>query len=196
MGWIVRITIGDIDQADELELELATAKLNDRRPDWLQNLRELSRVETRRHLRDHGLSLETFRGVELSAVIPPTDLLDVPQRYGEKLAKALYYMHSGRVVPANGVVKVRALTNSEFMSTKFPREGFSFLTAQPLLTRAGKRLDDQFAYRYAVATDGPAAGFLIQFRESMAIIALVYEEAAAYEDRMAARRHSGAAPPV
>jgi hypothetical protein len=78
------------------------------------------------------------------------------------------------------------------MGTTFPLQRFSLLTQRPVLTRAGKSLEDQFAYRYAVANDGPGAAFLMQFGESLAIVALVYEDAAAHEARMLARAEAKA----
>lgn len=201
MGFLVRIALSEMSIDDEQELEDAIRKLNDRRKDWFQAMREMSRVEMRQMARSSELDLaqvNRLTGGETCAFEMPPDLLAVPVRYGEKLGRALYYRHTGRIVPATGVVRARALPNTQFMSETFPLESFGILHELPTLVRAGKSLEDQFAYRYGLAIDTPGAGFLIQFRESTVLVILVHEDA----EQEAARRlqrqadQDGAAPPV
>lgn len=187
MGFLVRISLGDISQQDDKEQVEAIAKLYDRRRDWIEALKLLNRTETRQHLRSNGLSLDAFKGIDLAVVQGPPELFEVPRRYGQKLAKALYYLHTGRIVPDQGLVIVSSLTNSQFMSPNFPLDKFDMLSGRPVLTRSGRSLEDQFAYRYATATDGPGAAFLMQFRESVVIVALVYEDRDARAERLQAK---------
>lgn len=191
MGFLVRITISDLDAEGERELERAMEKLHDRRPDWIAGMKAMNRVETRRHLRERGLSLETFRGIELSVVTMPPDLVAVPERYASKLGKALYYKHTGRILPSSGFVKVAVFPNAEFMASSFPRDSFSILTTVPGISRSGRSLADQFAYRYAVVEEGAAAAFLVQFGESVAIAIFMYWDRLAYEERGAVRAEGG-----
>lgn len=180
MGFLVRIQISDLTSDDEKELERAIWNINDRHPELLKDLRELSRTETRRFMREQGISMAALCP-EPYVVTFPDVLMDVPQRYGEKLGKALYYLHTGRIVSALGGVTVQAMTNTQFMSARFPIEKSRVLDRKPVLTRSGKSLEDQFAYRYAVPDDGFGAAFLVQFRESTAMLIVVHESMAQYE---------------
>lgn len=186
MGFLVRIARDTRTPEDEKELEKAIRSVHDRHPHIVNGMRELSRIETRKLLRERGLSIASFG--DLYAVTMPADLIDVPQRYGNKLGRALYYLHTGRIVPPGGGVTVKAITNIDFISPIFPRERFNILNGKPVLTRAGKSLEDQFVYRYAVPVDGLAAGFLVQFGQSAALVILVYEDEVAYQERVAARQ--------
>lgn len=187
MGWLTRIQLSDLTPEDERESEAALRKLYSRHPTLVNDMRELSRIETRKYLRAQGLSLQSFPG-EVCVVTMPDELIAAPQRYGEKLGKALYYLHSGRIVPRTGGLRVKALSNAQFMSPKFPLDGFDILRTKPLVARSGRSLEDQFSYRYTLVDGGGAAGFLVQFRESTAITILVFEDAKAYEERAAKRR--------
>jgi len=187
MGWLVRITISDPDPQGEREMARALVQLHAKRPDWVAGMKELSRVETRRHMRERGLSLESFKGYDVGVVTMPPELLAVPERYGQKLGKALYYLHTERIVPRSGEVRVSVYPNADFMAKAFPRDSFGILTSRPVISRSGKALEEQFCYRYATVTEGGGAGFLVQFGESLAMVLLVVEDAAAYAERRAAR---------
>lgn len=187
MGLIVRIQISNLSYEDELELDRALTQLHDRHPQLVPKMKELSRIETRKMLRRQGLSPQSFPGSEIYVVNMPDELMDVPDRYGEKLGKALYYLHTGRIVPCCGGVRVKTLTNAQFFSPNFPMENFRILNKKPVLSRAGKSLEDQFTYQYAVPDDGGGAAFLVQFRESTAMVIFVFEDKKAHQLRMDAR---------
>jgi len=179
MGFLVRIQLSDMSADEEKELGRAVWSIGDRHPELMQGMRELSRIETRRFLREQGVSITSFPWEPYIVTVPET-LMDVPKRYGEKLGKALYYFHTGKILPRSGVVSVTAMTNSQFMSPNFPLEKFNILNKKPILTRSGKSLESQFQYRYAVPDDGLGAAFLVQFRESTAMLILVHESMDTY----------------
>lgn len=181
MGWIVRIQLSDLTPEDEAEMSAALEKLHARRPEWVAQMKEFSRVETRRALREHGLSGLNRGRDEVYMVSVPEPFADAMNRYGAKLGRALYYRHTGRIIPEGGHVSVKALTNTQFMSAKFPRERFRLLDVVPAVSRGKRDLSDQFAYRYAAPSDSLGAAFLVQFRESTAMLILVNESREAYE---------------
>lgn len=187
MAWLTRITIRDLDAEDEAEMERCLMQLHDRQPSWVAGMQELSRTETRQYLRERGLSFESFSGMDLGIVTLPPELIAVPERYGVKLGKALYYLHTGRVLPVQGAVRVRVFPNTDYMAASFPIKRFAILTSLPVLTRSGKSLEDQFFYRYATVTEGGGAAFAVQFGESTALLLMVVEDAAAYAARRANR---------
>lgn len=192
MSWLVRITISDPDEEALRELSKALLGLHDKRPDWVASMTAASRIETRRYLRERGLSLDSFKGVEIELVTMPPELLDVPRRYGEKLGKALYYLHTGRVLPCDGLVRVHVYPNTDFMSANFPLDKFGILTEKPTVSRSGRSLADQFFYRFSIVNNGEAAAFLVQFGESVALSIFTFENAANY----AARKALTAVPPI
>jgi len=191
---LVRIQVSDFAPGDEKEFEEALAKLNRRRPEWVAQMTELSRNETRRHLRASGLTAAKFPSREAHAMTMPAEVTGVLDRYATKLGKALYYLHTSRIVPTLGIVKTRALTNTEFMSPNFPLRDFDILNVALPLSRAYRDLSDQFAYRYAVPLEGGAAGFIVQFRESVAMLILVFEDSEKYEARKEARQGAAREP--
>lgn len=180
MGFLVRIQLSNLSENDERELEQAVWQIRDRHPELFNGLKELKRSETRRFLREQGLSMGDFPA-EPYVVTVPDELAAVPKRYGEKLGRALYYLHTGRVVPKNGWVSVRVMTNAQFMSPKFPLDTFRVLDRRPIVTRSGNSLEGQFSYRYAATEDVRAAAFLVRFRESTAMLILVFEEKTDYD---------------
>lgn len=183
----MRIRISDMNSDDEAEMERCLRQLYIRHPTLVDGMKEMSRNETRRLLREQGLALSSFPAGEFYAIKMPEELLEVPKRYGQKLAKALYYFHTGRIVPSSAYVNVKALTNVEFISPKFPLENFNVLTSKPAISRSGQSLEDQFSYRYAVSSIENVAAFLIQFRESIVVLALVAEDGKpphTYEDKV------------
>ena len=180
MSWLVRITIREPDAEAIGEMSRSLIQLHDRRPDWVASMKELNRTETRQYLRERGLSLESFKGVEIEVVKMPPELLAVPQRYGEKLGRALYYLHTGRVLPSDGLVHVQVYPNTDFMSTNFPLDEFGILTERPTVSRSGKSIADQFFYRFSTVSNGEAAAFLVQFGESVAMSIFTFDNAAKY----------------
>lgn len=197
MGWIVRIQLDEYGALDEREMSVALAKLHSRRPEWIEMMTEYTRVETRRALREAGLSDVRFPSGEVYMMSVPEPFCEAMTRYAEKLGRALYYMHRGVAVPGNGHVRVAALTNAQFMSQSFPREQFDILNVRPAISRSGDDLSDQFAYRYAVPIDGGGAAFLVQFRESTAFLILVYDDKARFEAAVQRRNaSSGEAEPA
>lgn len=186
MGFIVRIQLSQVSQQYERELNRAIWQVGDRHAKLFKGMKELSRVETKRLLREEGISLHSLPP-EPYVVTFPDELRAVVDRYGTKLGKALYYLHTGRIIPKSGGISVQSMTNTQFMSSKFPLEKFQILNCKPILARSGKSLEDQFSYRYTLLEDGLAAAFLVQFRESTAMLLVAYENQTEYEAAHARR---------
>jgi hypothetical protein len=96
------------------------------------------------------------------------------RRFGLKLGCALYYKHTGRIVPATSGVFVQLFTNLNFMRGEVPKSLREIAKGIPELTRNARPLDDQFTYRYGLTNDGAAAAFLAVFRESFALFCVVH----------------------
>lgn len=186
MGFLVRIQVTDLSEAEARELHQSISKMHDRHPDIINGMREMSRNETKRSLRENGFP-STSLPKPLYMVEFPDSIIDVSERYGRKLGKALYYMHTGEIFPANGRVFCEVMSNIRFMSSNFPLDAFHMLVAKPAISRAGKSLADQFAYRWGITPEKDAAAFLIQFGESTAMLVIAYTDVKKYEEILAAR---------
>jgi hypothetical protein len=183
LGWLVRAQLGIYAGDDKKEFQSALEKFQRRRPEWFAKMKEMTRTETRQHLRSHSLSASDFPGGEIYGMTLPEEITDALDRYAKKLGKALYYLHTQRIVPSSGVVMSKAMTNAEFMSPRFPLSKFDVMTIAPPMSRANCDLSDQFAYRYGVPEEGGGAAFLIQFRQSTVMLVTVYEDREEYLQR-------------
>ena len=186
MGFLVRIQITNLSESKSKELEEAITKMHDRYPEIINGMREISRTETKRSLRENGLPLDSLPK-PLYMVELPDSILDIAERYGKKLGRALYYMHTGTIFPATGRVFCEVMPNVRFMSDKFPLDAFEMLVATPAISRSRKSLADQFAYRWGMTAEKDAAAFLIQFGESTAMLVITYTDIDKYEKILAAR---------
>lgn len=189
MAWLVRIHISDEwTLREEHEFERLTEEVAKRWPEVLNGLREYSRVETRRHMREHGFRPPNpnHRG-ELYVVEMPDAAMDALNRYGDKLARALHYKETGRIVPADACVFATALTNTHLFSDHFPHEVLALLNTPVEVKRCRTSLNDQFDYKFAVIEGGEVSSFLVTFRESCGYHLTVFCDRERYEQRKALR---------
>ncbi len=98
------------------------------------------------------------------------------QRFGLKLASALYYKHCGRVLPVEAGVVVFFFSNFKIVSEGFPDELLNMVPASSRVERNAQSLDGQFVCRFGYAEDGSAAVFLAQFRQSFAVGLVVHRD--------------------
>lgn len=152
MGFLVRIQISDLSEDEERELGASITKMHDRHPEIINGMREMSRNETRRSLRESGFPTEALPK-PLYMVQLPDAILDVATRYGQKLGRALYYLHTSSIFPKSGRVFCEVMPNVTFMSAKFPIDAFQILSVSPVISRSGKSLADQFAYRWGMTPE-------------------------------------------
>jgi hypothetical protein len=111
----------------------------------------------------------SVRGPRINAAI---------ENFGRKLFCALFYKHAGSILPSEGGIAIRWFTNVQIDADEIPRSLAPLLSNFPKLERSRTKLDDQFFYRWAVATDTKAVGaFLAFFRRSFAILGYVNRNA-------------------
>lgn len=95
------------------------------------------------------------------------------ENFGRKLFLALYYFHTGNILPSKGGVAIRWYSNLQIEDEVIPRELAGLVSEFSTLQRSKKDLADQFFYRYRVTDDNKAAVFLVFFRRSFAILGFV-----------------------
>jgi hypothetical protein len=92
------------------------------------------------------------------------------ERFSCKLFCALFYKHSGNILPVAGGIAVRWFSNLQIQGEEIPRSIASVLQGFPKLKRSRMNLGDQFFYRWGIADTRTVAGFLAFFRRSFAIV--------------------------
>ncbi len=114
------------------------------------------------------LPIFSARGPRLNAAI---------DNFSRKLFCALYYKHADSILPASGGIAIRWFTNVQIDADEIPRSLAPLLSNFPVLQRSQTKLDDQFFYRWVVATEKSVAVFLTFFRRSFAILGFVSRDA-------------------
>jgi len=93
--------------------------------------------------------------------------------FGHKLGLALYYFHTGRIVPEKGGISIpRWYSNAEQLEGKVPR----FIGQQVYLERQKIDLSDQFNYEYTADEEKNMAVFVTSFRFSFLIPIIATED--------------------
>lgn len=87
---------------------------------------------------------------DLPIVKFPRGMVDALRVFGRKLALALHYKHSGRIVPKDAEVMVWLFTNAEHIAGKFPRQVLDIMPGVPALSRNAAPLQDQFFINMAL----------------------------------------------
>lgn len=139
--------------------------------------------EVRQALRRIGLSKPSN---VLAADIPVVTLGPEVHRsvlgYGRKLMLALWYMHTGCILPAKGGVKLKWFTNATTdQQSEAIHDALRLMPSLGELKRSAHQLEDQFAYRFGVADDKNAAAFFLTFRGTFALLGVVSTEADAMD---------------
>lgn len=134
----------------------------------------LSSSAKRQLTRKIGADLEpgqTFSEFPLVRV-PSAATAAVPV-FAAKLAKALHFMHTDRVVPNEAAIEHRWFTNYNSAEGKVPEEIFTVPTGAPALRRGKVDLGGQFNYRFGVANNGELSMFTIWFRSSFCMVVMI-----------------------
>lgn len=180
VAWLSRFQISDrMTSEQESKFESLCLKVQQRHPLIWHGIRELSRAQSRRLARDAGI--ERLQATELTyAVTIPQEVMAAVQRYGVKIAKALHYKHTGRIVPTEAHVSAWSFTNAEALKSDIVPRVFAVLPGSPVLKRSNTHLEDQFHYQYGIVEDGEASAFLISIRQSMVIASFAFCDHARY----------------
>lgn len=133
------------------------------------------------------------RGELPIATMPPLMISSVKE-FGRKLAKALHYKHTGRIVPASAAVHVQFFTNISAIRRPFSSEMFDALDGRPHVSRARIALGDQFNYRYACSDAGDLSAYICTFRKAFLLVLYVTFDPAILAEVKAAVRQMESPP--
>ncbi|MBI1423771.1 MAG: hypothetical protein GC149_09935 [Gammaproteobacteria bacterium] len=97
--------------------------------------------------------------------------------FGRKLFLALYYKHTGEILPKKAGIALLWFSNLQIENNELPNEIASLVSNFPKLERCNTNLSDQFFYRYVFSECGNLAVFVAFFRQSFAILGYINKNA-------------------
>lgn len=171
-GLLCRLAPGD-DHADPIalkELEKQMRGQAARHPELIQALM-LSNREKRTILRDYGRRPapgQLLQDVPMLTLRHPKTR-KIIETCSQKLLLSLHYMHTGTILPKEGVGFLQWISNGHEISEETLDDAIKALRYRTELKRANVDLSAQFSYRFAVSTDKRTSAFMIVFGESLAI---------------------------
>lgn len=104
---------------------------------------------------------------------------DAVYAVGAKLAFALHFCHTGKIIPSGGLVSVRYETNFSLQSRELPGSLLAELGPQHMLAQGKWTSEGHFAYRGNWVQDGSGSVFICHLGE-----ALLWVLFAAVEERL------------
>lgn len=93
--------------------------------------------------------------------------------FGRKLFLALYYKHTGEILPKESGIALLWFSNLQIEGNELPKEIAGLVSNFPKLERCNTNLYDQFFYRYVFSDCGHLAVFVAFFRQSFAILGYI-----------------------
>jgi hypothetical protein len=133
----------------------------------------LSANEKRRYMR--GMDLEPHEGRatgEAGLVQLPPEVLVAVDVVLSKLARALHYRHTGKIVPNEGHVSIVYFPPQE-MNRRVDLDLLPLFEKVDRMRRNGADLSAQFSCRFQVTEDGELGAYLCQIRTSITACILV-----------------------
>lgn len=106
---------------------------------------------------------------------------DAVSNFSRKLVLALYYKHTGEILPPGAGIAVRWFSNIEIASDAIPKELQKYLIGYPDITRCNTDLKDQFHYGFTFSECRRLSIFLAFFRKSFAILGAVNLDSQKFE---------------
>jgi hypothetical protein len=173
-GWLARSNDlkKEHDPAHHAEWRNNLDAIRNNFPGLLESLR-LSGREVRNFLKERKIERtagSALHDVPVLKINHPT-IQQAVENCSGKLICALFYKHTGAVLPHTGYVAFRWMTNVQVgIDRILDGADLSAFRYAPLLKRAKTNLADQFSYRFVRAKDGPLHAFLCQFRSSFYVL--------------------------
>lgn len=161
---------------EQAELDRIRQGIRERMPEVFRSFspaRAEKRVWTRERGDDFPTGMQQTEIEEISIEHPR--IQEAIGRFATKLFCCLYYMHTGNILPRTGWIVFRWHTNSHEIDEVIPEDLADSLNAFPSLVRQNTSLTDQFSYLFAVSRSNQAAVFQVFFRDSLALLGMVFD---------------------
>ena len=133
---------------------------------------------SRRHLRKAKSAPWAERHVALGEP-PPVLSFGGPlvgqslRAFARKLFCALHYKEFSQIIPRQGHIGWRWVSNVQALEGKLPDELTSLMQMAPKAKRASRDLSDQFSYSFVRADEGDLTAYYAAFRFSFAMLGVV-----------------------
>lgn len=103
--------------------------------------------------------------------------------FGAKLAIALHYECTGKILPSTGGVYVHWYTNWNQLNQTIPAQLFSSLGAPETLRQGRWAVPEQFQYAWAAHNEGEFGLYVSSFRQSFVVAGMVHNDARYFTSR-------------
>ena len=178
------------------ERRKAIANARERFPTLLSGLRQRSRNELKRRVGALDSRLvfgQDFSNVTLVELGPFA--VEVSERYGKKLGRALHYFHTREILPKDALVLSRLWTNAALNQMEIPTVlmGLFDYGSNAVVVRSAAPLDAQFRYQYIITEGSGASCFRVFFGESMMLVIAAFKDGPGAMAQHLAQRFDAAA---
>ncbi len=141
-------------------------------PKFIHDLLKPVDLESKRKvLSNFNISFSERDLLKIDTIINvPESVSDDVKRYGCKLAKAVHWKHTGRIVPQHADFLCYWQSNADMNSHRIDLFIAEFLKGIGTASRNNKFLGDQFVYRWGVSPDGRLGAYYFLFRFTFSIV--------------------------
>lgn len=178
VAFLSRICSGKFGDKQEKEFEQCARSIERDYPGLLGEMQPTAR-QARNAVKKYGITVpegEVVSQAPILAVDKPV-INDAVALFGRKLFLALYYKHTGLILPQTGGVAIRWYSNLQVSSGELPREQLAAFSGIPIVQRCNTSLDNQFFYQYGITECKGGAAFVTSFRQSFLMVGFVYASA-------------------
>jgi hypothetical protein len=159
-------------ETDNAEFEQMVNEVAKHDPEFISDIRPSSANEIRRFLKERNIEKPVGSTTSDIHLVKIGDIVNKSVRkFGKKLFLALWFKHTGTVLPKSGGMRIVWMSNaSPAMDDATLTTLFQTLHGIPPIIRNSRPIHDQFTYRYVVTTSGDGAGFFVWFRQSFGLL--------------------------
>ena len=149
----------------EKELQSKIYEFRKQLPEIAKNIRGYTRPKERRLIESFNISpWNNETNQPRKAAVFPRETFERVERFGRKLGKALHYLHTQKILPKEGIVKCKAITNAQLnlLADDFFQAALQ-AQANINIVRSAQPLTDQFVYRFLIDKETLLGLYIVAF---------------------------------
>lgn len=141
-------------------------------PGFIQDLLKPVGSESKKKvLSNFNISFNELDLLEIDTIVSaPKSMSNDVEKYGYKLAKAVHWKHTGRIVPEHADLLCYWQSNADMNTHRVDLIISEFLKGIGTTSRNNKHLEDQFVYRWGVSPDGSLGAYYFLFRFTFSVV--------------------------
>jgi hypothetical protein len=156
VAWMARVDFTDQSQTSDQRTEGLLKRMNLQHPNMLRKMLPSS-IEARGNNRLLGITPPKGKThTETGVINITTEMTNAIQTFAKKLAKGIYFMHTGKIFPCDGCLMLGWFTNVEFIKSSgfIPFDVIKDVAGKiPPIVRNGKSLDNRFSYKLSISAE-------------------------------------------